>query len=54
MSIVHGAEAEPQVFAALHMLAGSASSHAYLLFACARPQASSTMHDMMNVVASCF
>jgi len=33
MSTVHGAEAEPQVFAAVHMLAGSASSHAYLLFA---------------------
>ena len=32
MSIVQGAEAEPQVLAALHRLAGCASSQTYLLF----------------------
>src|SRR5664279_2024135 len=44
MSTVHGAEAEPQVLAALHRLAGCASSHTYLLFfcACAVVQISST------------
>jgi hypothetical protein len=31
ISIVHGDEADPQVLAALHMLSGCASSHAYLL-----------------------
>src|SRR3954465_7956524 len=35
MSIVHTAEADPQVFEALHMLSGCASSHMYLLFFCA-------------------
>jgi hypothetical protein len=54
MSTVHGAEAEPHVFAEVHMLAGSASSQAYLLFACAGLQASNMMHDTMSVVASCF
>jgi hypothetical protein len=32
MSMVQGALADPQVLAAVHMLAGSASSQAYLLF----------------------
>src|SRR5271165_5559078 len=32
MSTVQGAEAEPQVLAAVHMPAGFASSHTYLLF----------------------
>jgi hypothetical protein len=53
-SMVQGAVAEPQVLPALHKLAGSGSSQAYLLFACARPQASSAMHDTMNVVVSRF
>src|SRR5215472_378363 len=35
MSTVHGEEAEPHVFAALHMLSGCGSSQAYLLFFCA-------------------
>jgi hypothetical protein len=35
MSIVHTDEADPQVFEALHMLSGRASSHMYLLFFCA-------------------
>ena len=35
MSIVHTAEADPQVFEALHMFSGFASSHMYLLFFCA-------------------
>src|SRR5271169_5172213 len=45
MSTLQGADAEPQVLAALHMLAGCASSHTYLLFfwACAVAEASNTM-----------
>jgi hypothetical protein len=35
MSTVHDDEAEPQVLAALHMLSGWLSSHAYLFFFCA-------------------
>jgi hypothetical protein len=54
MLTVQGFVAEPQVLAALHKLAGSGSSHANLLLACARLQASSTMHDMMSIVAICF
>src|SRR5712664_4813419 len=34
-STVHGDEGEPQVLAALHMLSGCSSSHAYLPFFCA-------------------
>jgi hypothetical protein len=30
--IVHSDEADPQVFEALHMFSGCASSHVYLLF----------------------
>jgi hypothetical protein len=47
MSIVHGDEAEPQVFAALQMLSGRLSSHTYLLFfcACASAQLSRMMQD---------
>jgi hypothetical protein len=43
MLIVHGDEAEPQVFAALHMVSGCASSHTYLLFACASSPVIRTM-----------
>src|SRR5215472_18157723 len=35
MSTVHGEDAEPHVFAVLHMLSGCGSSQAYLLFFCA-------------------
>src|SRR3954453_2891078 len=35
MSTVHAEETDPQVFEALHMLSGCASSHMYLLFFCA-------------------
>src|SRR6266576_3062639 len=35
MSTVHIDEADPQVFEALHMFSGCASSHMYLLFFCA-------------------
>jgi hypothetical protein len=35
ISTVQGAEADPQVLAALHMDAGAASSHTYLPFFCA-------------------
>ena len=43
MSIVHGADAEPQVLAAVHKLAGSGSSHAYLLLAWAKVLAKNTI-----------
>jgi hypothetical protein len=47
MSIVHCAEVEPQVLAALHMLSGCTSSHVYLPFfcACAVGQFTRTMQD---------
>jgi hypothetical protein len=35
ISTVQGAEADPQVLAAVHRIAGSGSSHTYLLFFCA-------------------
>ena len=61
MSIVHCAEVEPHVLAALHMLSGCTSSHAYLPFfcACAVAQFSRTTQDnssnglqMLNVLSS--
>ena len=54
MLTVQGFVAEPQVLSAVHKLAGSGSLHANLLLACVKPQASSTMHDTMSNVASCF
>jgi hypothetical protein len=54
MLTVQGFVAEPQVLSAVHKLAGSGSLHANLLLACARPQASSTMHTTIRVVAMRF
>src|SRR4029077_1896510 len=50
MSIVHGDEADPQVFSAVPMLSGWSSSHTYLPFfcACAVPQFSRTTQDNSN------
>src|SRR5258707_15283250 len=48
MSIVHGDEVEPQVFAALQMLSGRISSHTYLLFFCACASASAQLSRMMQ------
>src|SRR5664279_312629 len=52
MSTVHGAEAEPQVLAAVHMLAGCASSHTYLLFfcACAMVATSNRVHGNKSAI----
>jgi len=46
MSTVHGEDAEPHVFAALHMLSGCGSSQAYLLFFC--PLATAELRTMLN------
>jgi len=49
MSTVHGEDAEPQVFDALHILSGCASSQAYLLFFCALATVEvRTMHNNRN------
>src|SRR5215467_4181224 len=53
MSIVQGAEAEPQVLAAVQRLAGSGSSQAYLLFARAAVVSSTTI-QMIARAAFCF
>jgi hypothetical protein len=46
MSIVHADAGEPQMLAALHILSGCGSSHAYLFFcACAVAQPSRTLPD---------
>src|ERR1700685_973093 len=50
ISIVQADEAEPQVLAAVHMLSGCGSSHAYLPFfcACAVAHARRTRQDSKN------
>src|SRR5579871_1913397 len=49
MSTVQGEDAEPHVFAALHMLSGCGSSQAYLLFFCALAAAElKTMQNNKN------
>jgi hypothetical protein len=54
MLTVQGFVAEPQVLSALHKLAGSGSLHANRLLAWAKPQASSTIHTTIKVVAMRF
>jgi hypothetical protein len=49
MSTMHGADTEPHVLAALHMLSGCGSSHAYLLLFCALAKGEQkTMHNRKN------